>query len=162
VSSARDCHPEGRDPPWLGDTRKCGWNKARPASAGAPLRLSRISPFSPAPRVLYFGLIAPVVRYGRKRFALVRFASAKGAPASFVAGGLRQKAAIGAVDTMEETMMLWTIGELMHLTRDELCNLAAMIEQSLPWFDAGTGERHDALTSLGNIRHVMIRRGLHY
>ena len=34
-------------------------------------------------------------------------------------------------------MPLWTIGELMHLTRDELCNLVATIEQSLPEFEAG-------------------------
>ena len=59
-------------------------------------------------------------------------------------------------------MRLWTISELMHLTRDELCNLAAGIEQSLSAFEAGTAERLDALISLGNIRRVMVRRGLHY
>jgi hypothetical protein len=63
---------------------------------------------------------------------------------------------------MEETMPLWTISELMHLTRDELCNLAAMIEQSLAEFDAGTVDRLAALTNLGNIRRVMVRRDLHY
>ena len=63
---------------------------------------------------------------------------------------------------MEETMWLWTIGELMHLTRDELCNLAKMIAQSLPEFEAGTIERLDALTSLDNIRRVMGRRGLNF
>jgi len=64
---------------------------------------------------------------------------------------------------MEETMPpVWTIAELMHLTRDELCNLAATIELSLAEFDAGTIERLFALSSLGNIRRVMVWRGLHY
>jgi hypothetical protein len=63
---------------------------------------------------------------------------------------------------MEETMGLWTIGELMHLTRDELCNLAATIAQSLTEFEAGTIERLDALTSLDNIRRVMVRRDLNF
>jgi hypothetical protein len=63
---------------------------------------------------------------------------------------------------MEETMTLWTISELMHLTRDELCNLAATIERSLPEFEAGTIERLNALTSLCNIRRVMAWRGLRY
>jgi hypothetical protein len=63
---------------------------------------------------------------------------------------------------MEEIMKLWTISELMHLTRDELCNLAAMIDQSLPTFETGTVGRLDALTSLDNIRRVMVQRGLHY
>ena len=47
---------------------------------------------------------------------------------------------------MEETM-LWTITELMHLTREELCNLAARIEQSLSDFEPCTVERLIALTS---------------
>ena len=59
-------------------------------------------------------------------------------------------------------MKLWTISELMHLTRDELCNLAATIEQSLAEFEAGTIERSDALTNLDNVRRVMVRRDLHY
>jgi len=63
---------------------------------------------------------------------------------------------------MEETMTLWTISELLHLTRDELCNLAANIEQSLPEFEAGTVARLNALTSLCNIRRVMVWLGLHY
>jgi hypothetical protein len=63
---------------------------------------------------------------------------------------------------MEETMTLWTISELMHLTRDELCNLAVAIEQSLPMFEAGTDQRLYALTSLNNIRRVMVWRDLHY
>ena len=43
--------------------------------------------------------------------------------------------------------MLWTITELMHLTREELCNLAARIEQSLSDFEPCTVERLIALTS---------------
>ena len=58
-------------------------------------------------------------------------------------------------------MRLWTIGELMYLTRDELCGLASHIEQALPEFEAGTVARLHALTSLDNIRRVMARRGLH-
>lgn len=42
------------------------------------------------------------------------------------------KAATGAAPAMEETMQLWTINELMHLTRDELCDLAGRIEGALP------------------------------
>jgi len=59
-------------------------------------------------------------------------------------------------------MKLWTITELMHLTRAELCHLAAEIRRCLPEFEAGTAERFNALTSLDNIRRVMVWRGLHY
>jgi hypothetical protein len=62
---------------------------------------------------------------------------------------------------MEETMTL-TIAELMHLTRDELCNLAGRIEHALPGLEAGTVERFNALTNLDNIRCVMVRRDLRY
>ncbi len=58
-------------------------------------------------------------------------------------------------------MSFWTIGELMHLTRD-LCNLAAKIEQSPPELDAGTVERLNAVVTLDNIRRVMALRGLHF
>jgi hypothetical protein len=58
--------------------------------------------------------------------------------------------------------MLLTISELMHLTRDELCNLSATIERSLLRLDAGTAKRLDALISLDNIRRTMILRRLHY
>jgi hypothetical protein len=63
---------------------------------------------------------------------------------------------------MEETMTLWTITDLMHLTRDELCDLATRIEGALLVCEAGSVERLDALTSLNNIRRVMVRRDLHY
>ena len=57
--------------------------------------------------------------------------------------------------------MPWTIGELMHLTRDELCDLATRIEQALPNLEAGSVKRLNALTSLMNIRRVMVLRDLH-
>jgi len=63
---------------------------------------------------------------------------------------------------MEKTMDVWTINALMHLTRDELCNLASTIELFLPDLDAATVERLNALTSLDNIRRVMVWRGLHF
>ena len=59
-------------------------------------------------------------------------------------------------------MALWTISELIHMTRDELCNLAGRIEHELTDLEAGTAERLDAINSLDNIRRVMVRRGLHY
>jgi hypothetical protein len=63
---------------------------------------------------------------------------------------------------MEEAMQLWTISELMHLTRAELCDLAAGIEDALPDLGVGTIGRVNALTSLDNIRRVMVLRGLHF
>ena len=59
-------------------------------------------------------------------------------------------------------MPLWTINELIHLTRDELCNLAARTSRLLPELEAGTVERFNALTSLCNIRRVMGWRDLHF
>lgn len=59
-------------------------------------------------------------------------------------------------------MQLWTINELMHLTRDELCDLAGRIEGALPSFEAGAVGRLNALASLDNIRRVMVLRGFHY
>jgi hypothetical protein len=67
-------------------------------------------------------------------------------------------------------MQQWTIDELMHLTRDELCDrleralcgLAADLEWSLPAFEAGTTARLRVLANLDSIRRTMTRRGLHY
>lgn len=59
-------------------------------------------------------------------------------------------------------MQLWTISELMHLTRDELCDLASRIESALSGFDPGTTYRLNAVTSLDNIRRVMVSRDLHF
>jgi len=61
---------------------------------------------------------------------------------------------------MEETM-LWTITELMHLTRHELCDLVGRLSNRLPDLEAGSIERSNALTSLDNIRRVMVLRDLH-
>ena len=58
-------------------------------------------------------------------------------------------------------MLLLTITELMHLTRDELCDLADRIAQTLPELDAGTLARSNALASLDNIRRVMVLRYIH-
>lgn len=57
-------------------------------------------------------------------------------------------------------MSFWTIDELMHLTRDELCDLAWQIERVLPGLEPGSAERMKALVSLANIRRVQLRRGL--
>jgi hypothetical protein len=58
-------------------------------------------------------------------------------------------------------MSLWTIAELMHMTRDELRDLAARIAHKLPELEAGTVARTNALASLDNIRRVMVLRDLH-
>ncbi len=57
-------------------------------------------------------------------------------------------------------MLPWTISELMHLTRDELCDLVGRIEGILPESELGTVARLNALTSLENIRRVMAWRKL--
>jgi hypothetical protein len=59
---------------------------------------------------------------------------------------------------MEETMKLWTVTELMHLTCLELCHLACRISETLPDLESGTVERVNALTTLINIRRVMALR----
>jgi hypothetical protein len=74
--------------------------------------------------------------------------------------GLRQKAAIGAVETMEETMRVYTINELMRLIRTELCAFAAQITHALAELPEGSTERLNALINLRNIRRVMMRRDL--
>ena len=72
--------------------------------------------------------------------------------------GLRQKAAIGAVETMEETMRVLTLTELMRLTRIELCALAAQVTNALADYPEGSAERNNALTNLRNIRSALARR----
>jgi hypothetical protein len=72
--------------------------------------------------------------------------------------GLRQKAAIGAVEMMEETMRVLTINELMRLTRIELCDLLAKITAALPTFREGSPQRTTAYINLRNIRAVLARR----
>ena len=58
-------------------------------------------------------------------------------------------------------MLLWTIAELIHMTRNELCDLSERLAFKLPELEAGTVARHDALTSLDNIRKVMRLRYPH-
>ena len=59
-------------------------------------------------------------------------------------------------------MQPWTINELMHLTRMELCNLAGETEHVLHDLEAGSARRLDALTTLDNIRRVIAIRGFHF
>jgi hypothetical protein len=61
---------------------------------------------------------------------------------------------------MEVIMDILSISELMHLTREELCDLSRRIEVNLAEFEAGSVERAMALTSLANIRRVMVLRRL--
>jgi hypothetical protein len=60
--------------------------------------------------------------------------------------------------TMEETMQVLTINDLMRLTRIELCNLVQRITDDLSQFAEGSPERTNALTSLRNIRYLLARR----
>lgn len=59
-------------------------------------------------------------------------------------------------------MELVTIGELMHLTREELCGLAQRIELTLWTLEPGSAARSMALESLCSIRRVMMLRGFHF
>lgn len=72
--------------------------------------------------------------------------------------GLRQKAAIGAVETMEETMRVLTLTELMRLTRTELFALAARMTTALSEFPEGSYEYATAYINLWNIRRALARR----
>lgn len=72
--------------------------------------------------------------------------------------GLRQKAEVGAVEAMEETMRVLTINELMRVTRTELCGLLARITAELPIYREGSPQRTAAFINLRNIRAVLARR----
>jgi hypothetical protein len=74
------------------------------------------------------------------------------------AQSLPQKAAIGAVEKMEEKMQTLTITELMRLSKIELCDLAARITNTFPDFPKGSPERFNAVTNLHNIRLILARR----
>lgn len=74
------------------------------------------------------------------------------------AQGLRQKAAIGAVETMEETMRILTINELLRLTRTELYSLLAAAEHILRRPDASAPERTGAQANIAAIRLALLRR----
>jgi hypothetical protein len=90
--------------------------------------------------------------------ALVLFVSvASDAPAFFRRKGLSEGRDWRG-RTMEETMRVLTITELMRLTRIELCQLAARIANELPSFPEGSAERANAEATLRNIRFVLARR----
>ena len=72
--------------------------------------------------------------------------------------GLPQKAAIGAVETMEKTMQVLTLNELMRMTRTELCGLLAKITAALPTFREGSPQRTAAYINIRNIRAALARR----
>jgi hypothetical protein len=74
------------------------------------------------------------------------------------AQGLRQKAAIGTVETMEETMRVLTLTELMRLTRTEPFALAAGMTTALSEFPEGSYEYAAAYINLRNIRAALARR----
>jgi hypothetical protein len=74
--------------------------------------------------------------------------------------GLCRKAAIGAARTTEEIMRALTIEELMLLTRVELTRLLAQIKSDLSELPDDSEDREAALTSLRNIRHVLLRTDL--
>jgi hypothetical protein len=59
---------------------------------------------------------------------------------------------------MEEAMRLFTMAELMRLTRRELCDLRLWISTILPTLPKGSVERDNALINLRNIRWVLARR----
>jgi hypothetical protein len=59
-------------------------------------------------------------------------------------------------------MEILSIGDLMHLTRDELCALSQRVEQSLANFEAESADRANALVTLANIRRVMAIRDLSF
>jgi len=71
---------------------------------------------------------------------------------------LQQKAAIGAVEMMEETMRVLSITELMRMAKIELCDLAARITNVLLDFPEGSSEREAAHINLRRIRRVLARR----
>jgi hypothetical protein len=59
---------------------------------------------------------------------------------------------------MEETMRVLTIGELMRMSKIELCDRLAKIANVLPDFPDGSPERAAAHINLRRIRLVLARR----
>lgn len=74
--------------------------------------------------------------------------------------GLRQKAAIGAVETMEETMRVRTLDELTRLSRTELFELVGRITTRITHYPEGSAERFNACINLRNIRRELSFREL--
>jgi hypothetical protein len=122
-------------------------------------RQSPIPPFHHTKPILLFGHLAPFV--GCMAASAVHFSTAFRSQAMhrrLRCRGLRQKAAIGAIETMEETMRVLTLNELMRLTRTELCGLVAQITAALPAFRERSPQRTAAYINLRNIRAVLARR----
>lgn len=59
-------------------------------------------------------------------------------------------------------MEILSISDLMYLTHDELCDLSQRIERGLIELEAGSVARTNTLTSIANIRRVMLARGFFY
>ncbi|MGH9563195.1 MAG: hypothetical protein ACRD3S_17210 [Terracidiphilus sp.] len=124
-----------------------------------PFLSARVSSIISTKPVLLFGHVTPFVgcMTASAGHSSSLFRSQAMQPPSSVQG-LRRKAAIGAVQTMEETLRVLTINELMRLTRTELCSLAAQITVKLSTFRAGSPQRTTAYVNLRNIRAVLARR----
>jgi hypothetical protein len=63
---------------------------------------------------------------------LVRFVTAAGGASASSAARAPSEGRDWRGHAMGKTMLLWTISELMRLTRNELCELAGRIEHVLP------------------------------
>jgi hypothetical protein len=61
---------------------------------------------------------------------------------------------------MEETMRVFTITELMRLSRIELCDLLTRITAILRNFPVGSVEQNNAITNLRNITRILMQRDL--
>jgi hypothetical protein len=59
---------------------------------------------------------------------------------------------------MEEKMRVLPLHELLHLTRIELCDLAARITNAWPELPDGSEAQANALINLRLIRRVLARR----
>jgi hypothetical protein len=91
--------------------------------------------------------------------ALVLFVSvASDASASFVARPSVRRPRLARSKTTEETMKIYSITELMRLTRAELCALLNQIAATLPTFREGSPQRTAAYINLRNIRAILARR----
>ena len=59
---------------------------------------------------------------------------------------------MGAIETMEKTMRVLTLTELMRITRTELCDLAARITNALPGLPVASSGYANARINLRNMR----------
>jgi hypothetical protein len=84
--------------------------------------------------------------------------AASGAAASSGAGAPSEGRDWRGWTTVEETMRLLAIEELLQLTRVELYDLWRLVANELPKFSGGSRDRLNALTNLLNIRFALSRR----